>query len=108
MVYLTNTFSPLMLSAESVNHAKVLPISLAEAREHLSQGVVSAISHEVTAKILSAVLHRDIVFHRMNVSLNAGDVVIAVIPSFRAEVAREFTEEEVLGAPLRCFLILVS
>lgn len=103
--YVGNTFSPLMLKK---NHfAEVTEITLADARWMLLEGFRSCISHEVTAKVLAVVLHQEITFNRINVSLKAGDTLIAVIPSFRAEVAREFTEEEVLSAPLRCFRISV-
>jgi len=88
--------------------AAVEEIELETARDLVKDGFTSVISHEVTAKVVSAVLHTEVVFNRVNVTLKAGDVLVAVIPSFRAEIAREFTEEEVCAAPLRCFLIKVA
>lgn len=108
-VFLANTFSPLMLAPNTQAH--IDEVTLEEVKEklivHKTRGdeVVSAVSHEVTARVLSAVLDQEVIFNRWNVKLTCGDTLIVMVPSFRAEVAREFTEEEVLSAPLRCFFV---
>jgi hypothetical protein len=104
--FLTTTFSPAMLELGTV--ATVREISLDEAKGLLVDGFVSAVGHEVTALILSAVLDTRIEFARVNLSLSARDCVVCVIPSFRADVAREFTSEEVEAAGLRCFVVEVN
>lgn len=104
MRYLTNTFSPLMLSSEA-KFAEVTEIELCDVPAVAD--MTSAISHEVTAAVLSAILEEPVPFARVNISLKPGDSVYCLCPSFRAEVAREFTREEVESAPLRVFLVRV-
>jgi len=104
MIFLATTFSPAMLGTRV--EASVKEISLAEVKEELRlRNWVSAVSHEVTADILTVLLNREVEFNRVNLSLAAGDSVICVIPSFRASEAREFTREEVEAAGYRCFHI---
>lgn len=102
-IFLTNTFSPLMLSAGTT--AEIAEIGLTEIPPVTE--MVSAISHEVTSAVLSAVLGGEVKFNRTNLTLKSGDTVFCVCPSFRAEVAREFTREEVENAPIRAFRVVV-
>lgn len=109
MGYLTVTFSPAML--KSGRSAEVEEIALDEAQEILTESTKpweSAVGHEVTAQVLTALLELPVPFARVNLSLDAGDEVICVIPSFRAAEAREFTREEVAAAGFRCFLVTVE
>ena len=103
MSYLTNTFSPLMLSPGARAEVDEIDLNDVPAVSTLT----SAISHEVTAAVLSAVLGETVPFARINLILQPGDVVYCVCPSFRADVAREFTRAEVESAPLRVFLVRV-
>ena len=92
--YITNTFSPSMVARGDFFGVQ---INLDQARR-LANGAESAISHEISAPIVSALLQTVIPFNRVNLRLEPGDAVIAVIPKFRATVAREFTFEEVSKA----------
>jgi hypothetical protein len=67
----------------------------------------SMVAHEATAKILSVLLETPIEFRREKITLDVGDIVYVIIPAFRAEVAREFTREEVEAAGFRCFYVRV-
>lgn len=100
--YLTNTFSPMMLSAD----VKAEVSSLASLGE-IPTDLKSAVSHEVTAKTLSALLGREVPFNRVGLSLKAGDEVFCLIPAFRATEAREFSREEVEAAGFRAFHVVV-
>lgn len=104
MKHLGNTFSPTMLGKGMVG--EVREVSLEEIKAVLPE-LKSVISHEVTAKILSALLEADIVFNRENISLKQGDELFCIIPNFRANEAREFTKEEVEASGFRCFHIEV-
>jgi len=106
MRYLTTTFSPMMLGERVSGYVR--EISLAQARDILQDSFVSAVGHEVTAEILSALLDRQVEFNRINLVLQPGDEVLCIIPKFRAEQAREFTKEEVEAAGVRCFHVLVA
>jgi len=104
MIYLTTTFSPAMLGKVE---ATVKEISLDQVKEGLEVlNWTSAVGHEATAEVLSVILNRKVEFNRANLTLEAGDRIFCVIPNFRANVAREFSREEVEAAGYRCFLIL--
>lgn len=131
--FLATTFSPTMVQHDRDFSAK--EISLSEAQEALRgscpvcgspdrrdegagaarhccapfvPGFTSAVGHEVTARVLTALLGFHVPFNRANLSLDDGDTVICVIPSFRANEAREFSREEVEAAGFRCFEITVT
>lgn len=105
--YLTNTFSPMMLGPGATG--KVFEVTLPRIHDDVEDlKAVSAISHEVTAKIVSALLDFEVPFNRVNLVLNPGDIVLCVIPNFRATEAREFTHDEVAAAGFRCFTIYVN
>lgn len=107
MIYLTNTFSPAMVAGENTFVGK--KVSLNSLRETLqNETVTSAVSHEVTAKILSALLEKPVKFARVNLALQPGDRVLCVIPNFRAQEAREFTFEEVSEAGFSAFEISIN
>lgn len=102
--FLTNTFSPMMIASGS--SARVDEITLAEATR-TSNGATSAVGHEVTAGILSALLQKEVPTNRVNLSVREG-IIISIIPSFRASEAREFTFSEVSEAGFRCFRVTVT
>lgn len=106
MLFLTNTFSPMMLSEGT--EARVRGINPQVALRSLQdETMTSAISHEVTARVFSALAGREIQFSRVNLQLRAGDQLLVIIPSFRATEAREFTLEEVTSSPVRAFWVEV-
>lgn len=108
MLFLTTTFSPTML--KDGNSAQLHETTLERAIEILQGpgGFISAVGHDVTAKILSALCGFHVTFNRANLALDHGDSVVAIIPNFRATEAREFTRDEVLGAGLRAFIITIQ
>jgi len=102
--YLATTFSPAMLGKRT--KASVREISLVEAKKEMRKNDwISAVGHENTANVLTALLGCEVKFNRVNLSLAAGDNVICIIPNFRASEAREFTRAEVEAAGYRCFYI---
>ena len=104
--YLATTFSPAMMGKGI--EASVKEISLADVKQELGNiNWISAVSHEITAVILTALLGCEVKFNRANLTLGVGDDVICVIPSFRANMAREFSRKEVETAGYRCFHITV-
>jgi hypothetical protein len=101
MKYLATTFSPSMLAPEC--EAVVKGADLDECPADFE----SAVGHEVTALILSALLKREVTFNRVNLVLESGDEMFCIIPGFRASEAREFSREEVVSKGFRCFNIRV-
>jgi len=108
--YLTNTFSPMMIGddfqAGRKLTARVRACSLDEIRENL-EFTTSAISHDTTAAILSALLGKKIEFNRVNLKLGLYEIIYCIIPKFRADVAREFSREEVEAAGFDCFMVQI-
>ena len=102
--YLTTTFSPSMV-ASGIFCGRA--VSLDEAKEALGpEGTfISAVGHEVTAGVLSALLGVRVPFARTNLALEPYDRVVVIIPRFRAEVAREFSREEVEAAGFSAYLV---
>jgi hypothetical protein len=94
------------LSADGSN-VVVKEVGIGLAKE-LSWNCHSAVGHESTAAILSALLGKKIEFNRVSLSLKNGDELLCIIPNFRADVAREFTHDEVFRAGFRCFFITVK
>jgi len=93
--FLANTFSPMMLG-EGTKAVIFRDIPDWLIRRSIKEDIiVSIVSHETTAKILSALFHKDIEFNRANVQLQPGDKLLCIIPNFRASEAREFTPEMV-------------
>jgi acyl carrier protein phosphodiesterase len=104
MKYLASTFSPMMLAEFA--HASIIPINFDDVPPAAT--LTSVVSHEVTAKVLSALLEEPVAFNRVNVVLEDGDWLYCVIPAFRTSEAREFSYEEVANAGVRCFLVEVK
>lgn len=103
MKYLTSTFSPKMIKEGRFEGD---PISLQKAMS-LAVNAKSFVGHEVTAKILSALLKQSVAFNRADVAAVPGDVIISITPDFRASEAREFSHDEVLQAGFVAFQIFI-
>lgn len=103
-VMITNTFTPLMSPHRGV---KIRPCTEREARRIINGVWESAVSHKVTAEILSERFGVKIPFNRINLQLLPGDKILACCPQYRAEIAREYTEAEIVGATWLYFLIKI-
>lgn len=106
MLYLTNTFTPSMVS-EGLSFFGV-EIYLENVILLIEGGFTSAVSHENTAEKLTTLLGIPVDFNRVNLSLEGGDTVIACIPQIRHNKAEEFRAEEVNSAEFRFFLIKIE
>ena len=122
LVFITTTFTPSMLPpmfelppqehvaavTAEVDHDDVYDLLSRTEPEQ----VRGAVGHENTARVIERLLGDALpegvsLFARRNISLRAGDKVIAVIPQFRADKAREFTNEEISSANFRFFVTRV-
>lgn len=107
MTYLTTTFSPSMLSSGVT--ATVQEITEEKFASYLKVEYVPAVGHENTAVLLQKKFGlANVPFARVNITLNAGDVVLAAIPQFRLPETREFTDNEIASAKFRYFLIIAG
>ena len=114
--FLTNTFSPMMLGENGsydedgvlIPHkATIQEIELEDVKRGIIFGFNSAVSHKITAEILSHILDTEVKFNRVNISLTNGDTVFCVIPKFRADIAREFTTQEI-NNDFRFFRVIIK
>ena len=103
MTYLTTTFSPSMLPANS--EAIVKELTEDKPRQLLKQGFTSAVGHENTAAILSRLFGTPVQFNRVNLTLQNGDVLLAAVPQIRFTEAREYSDDEVTSASFRFFAV---
>jgi len=66
---------------------------------------ISAVSHEKTADLLSGMIGKKIKFNRCHVTLKKGDKALVIIPDIRTDHAGELTNQELINALIRCFII---
>ena len=93
-VYLTNTFSIAMLPTEEVQ-VNFKPIEFKEARKILeTKNVISYISHQSTAQVLSELLKREISLNRSILKLKKGDTLIVFHIYQRPKERQVFSVEE--------------
>jgi len=118
-VYLTTTFSPSMISKKNKG-VMVQEVSELEFWRMLKGVIntgevefVSAIGHENTADIVLRRMPDELkeqmpesLFNRVNIKVEHGDWVFAIIPQIRFDSTREFTDEEVKKAEFRFFIML--
>ena len=69
MIYLLNT--PILTAYGDFRFTG--PLTLAEARQHLTAGFISAIGHAASADFLTALLGREIPTNRITVAMAPGD-----------------------------------
>ncbi|MCD6318946.1 DUF1874 domain-containing protein [Candidatus Aerophobetes bacterium] len=115
-VFLTTTFSPSMMGRK----AKVLMVhevkeeefwrSLSGVKNVEGNEFIPAIGHENTADIVRKRMPKEMreqkLFNRVNIEVEHGDWIFAIIPQVRFNSTREFTDEEVKKAEFRFFIIL--
>ena len=106
MIYLGNAFSLNMLNAPEVQ-LKVSEISLQEAKNILSGGFISAVGHQATADILSKLLDIPVLFNRVEVKLQKGDVLIVFQLLKRLEEGKVLSEEEIKNLPYKIMKVEV-
>ncbi len=106
MVYLGNAFSLNMLNAPEVQ-LKISEISLQEAKNILSGGFISAVGHQATADVLSKLLDIPVLFNRIEVKLQKGDVLIVFQLLKRLEEGKVLTEEEIKSLPYKIMKVEV-
>lgn len=70
------------------------------------EGIVSAIGHESTAKLISELLEDEIVMNRTTVHFQPDDVALAFVLKQRAPEGKILTKEEILKLGLDVFFII--
>jgi Domain of unknown function (DUF1874). len=96
-IYLTNAFSLSMLGVLPPQGltVKVRPVSLEEVKSLLQQGFESAVGHESTAAVISALLGVEVPPRRVAITLSTGDRVVVFQLQVRLPEGAVLTAEEV-------------
>lgn len=76
MVIISNAFSLQMLSLQRKTNVEVIPLTLVEVKNLLKGDFLSAVGHQDTANVLSALLGFDVPCNRINVHLTQNDVLV--------------------------------
>jgi len=104
--YLTTSISPMMLNSKSEKPIRMIIDEISRLIKFMEiENYIPAVGHLNTAKIIQKKLGLTITpFARINICLNHGDDVIAIIPQFRVEESREYTDKEIENTLFRYFL----
>ncbi len=96
--YISNAFSlgMLQVSPEPLT-IRVRVLSLEEAKSLLRGGFISAVGHQGTADILTALLGVEVPFNRVAIRLIPGDHLIVFQLGVRLQEGQILSEEEVLS-----------
>jgi len=98
MLYLLSTrMIPVVL--DGPHTITVQPVTCEEARSILSGGYVSAVGHEGTAQVLSALLGIVVPPNRIAVEMRPGDEAVHLAITARLPEGRVLTAEELAGIP---------
>lgn len=74
-------------------------ITIEQAKELLSEGFTSAIGHEATAEVLSALLDIPIPMNRIQISMEPGDKALVFRLLTRLPEGKVLSKEELLALP---------
>lgn len=106
MIYLSNAFSLGMLGKDEVQ-LTVKEVSLEEVKEIASQAV-SAIGHQSTADILTALLETPIQMNRLSIKLKEDDVLFVFQLLTRLPEGKILTAEELETLPYKFYKIEIG
>ena len=109
--FITSTFSPLMVQRgrakiRECKEREVYRILLRTTPgERAAEMWESAVSHKITARLISEKFGVQVPFNRINLSVASNARILAICPIFRANVAREYTANELEDVKWRYFII---
>jgi hypothetical protein len=101
MIYVLN--APVITNYGLYRFAAISPDA---ARRFLSEGFISAVGHESTARLMSEMIGVDIPFNRITIHMEAGDKAIALWLLDRPGEAQVFSREDL--ASVDCELGLLE
>lgn len=106
-LFLSSTFSPMMLKE---NHDAVIEELTREEVLALlrTRAFVSVVGHENTARLLTRLLGVEVLFNRQTIEIGDHDQLLCCIPTFRVDIAREFTDDEIKASTWRYFIVSVE
>jgi hypothetical protein len=105
-VYLSNAFSLSMINAPIT--IKVLEAGIDNVKDIISDGFVSAVGHDATAKIISTQLGVQVPTNRISIQLNTGDVLVVFQLLVRLPEGKILSEDEMKQVQAKwyfCFVV---
>jgi len=105
-LYVANAFSLGMLTSKET-YLMVKEVDIETAKSMLKGGFISAIGHQSTAQLLSALLGVDISFNRLPIKLQKGDKVLVFQLLTRLEEGRILSDEELRQLQYKFFVVEV-
>jgi len=95
MIYVLNTLIlPVDFEAKKQYEVYLEKIDIEKAKEVLSEGFISAVGHEATAKLLSKLLGISIPYNRIAIKMREGDIGIHFFLKTRLPEGKILSEEE--------------
>jgi hypothetical protein len=102
--FIANAFSLSMLSSAETN-LSVKEVSVEEVKKDLKDGFTSAVGHQSTAEILSALLEMNVPTNRISLSLNKGDVLYVFQLLTRLQEGQILSADEIKSLPYKFFRV---
>ena len=105
--YITSTWSPSMMGTGGKATVEELD-DTQEIREAAANSVVYSISHPEMAAMFSELLNTDVPAGKLNVRLQTGDTVYAIMPSFRITSNNKPRPKDLHSGYFRLFKIQIN
>jgi len=105
-LYVANAFSLSMLDDKEV-YLKVKEVDAETVKSMLKKPFVSAVGHESTAKLLTALLGVEVPYNRIQVRLQKGDRLLVFQLLTRLEEGRLLDEDELRRLPHKFYIVEV-
>lgn len=102
--FIANAFSLSMLNSTETNLV-VKEVPVEEVKKDLKDSFTSAVGHQATAEILSALLEMNVPANRISLSLNKGDVLYVFQLLTRLQEGQVLSADEIKNLPYKFFRV---
>lgn len=108
--YITTTFSPAMIAGNLKFHGEEINFGVTNYLIQYNEiNFIGKVAHENTAKLLEKKFSmKNSLFSRENLNITSPSIILAIIPQFRVDVSREYSDEEIASAVFRYFRITIE
>jgi len=107
MVYVSNAFSLGMLT-QSTAQLIVREVNVDDVKEIMSDNFTSAVGHNSTASVISTLVGKVVEPNRINIKLEAGDVLLVFQLLKRLEEGQVLSQDEIMNLPHKWYVVEVK